>query len=45
MISSFAQHVKEQALACNLTLLDIDGSLSLDEVMRLVEHHFEPFLK
>jgi hypothetical protein len=40
----FAQHVKEQALGRNLKLLEIDGSLSLDEVTSVVERHFEPFL-
>ncbi|MEZ4729652.1 MAG: hypothetical protein R3E79_21185 [Caldilineaceae bacterium] len=39
------QHVRQEAAQLGLTLLEIDGAKSIDEVTRRVEEHFEPFLK
>jgi len=39
------QHVRQEATQLGLTLLEIDGTQSIDEVTRRVEEHFEPFLK
>lgn len=37
----FEQHVKNQAEAGNFKLLEIDGSLTVDEVVQIVARHFE----
>jgi 2-phosphoglycerate kinase len=40
----FTEYVKNEALARGLTMLEIDGPLSLSEVMHTVEAHFKTFL-
>ena len=40
----FTEYVKNETLARGLTMLEIDGSLSLNEVTHMVEAHFEIFL-
>ena len=42
--SQLAQHVKQQAEQRNLTVYEVDGTRSLDEMTTLVEQHFEPYL-
>ncbi|HJT58086.1 MAG TPA: hypothetical protein VJ761_16395 [Ktedonobacteraceae bacterium] len=39
-----AHYVKEQAEKLHLTVYEVDGSRSLDEMTMLVEKHFEPYL-
>jgi hypothetical protein len=39
-----AQHVQEEATARGLRLLKVDGSLAVDELVSIVERHFEPLL-
>jgi hypothetical protein len=40
-----ARYVKEQALARDLKILEIDGTLGIEEVTKAVEAHFEPLLR
>ncbi len=38
------EHVREQAHGLGLTVYEVDGTQSLDEVAALVETHFGPWL-
>jgi hypothetical protein len=40
-----AQHVREEATARRLRLIEVDGAQSIDELVALVEQHFAPFLQ
>jgi hypothetical protein len=39
-----AERVREQAQSQSLTVYEVDGSRSIDEMVALIESHFEPFL-
>jgi adenylate kinase family enzyme len=38
------ERVREQAAARGLRVIDVDGTKTIDEVLAMVEEHFEPFL-
>jgi hypothetical protein len=40
-----AQHVREEAIARGLRLVEVDGTRSIEETITLVEEHFAPFLQ
>ncbi len=40
-----AARVESQVAARGFTLHEVDGSRSVDEMVAIVEHHFEPFLR
>lgn len=40
-----AEQVWEQAQALGLTEYEVDGSRSIEEMVALIEYHFEPFLR
>jgi hypothetical protein len=39
-----AEHLRRRAGQLGLTVVEVDGTRSLDEIVSLVEAHFEPFL-
>ena len=39
-----AEQVKAQARACGLTVVEVDGSRTANEMAVLIEQHFEPLL-
>jgi len=39
-----AESVKAQVRSRGLTVYEVDGSRSVEEMTTLIEHHFEPFL-
>lgn len=40
-----AEHVRREAMKRGLRLVEIDGTLTIDETIKLVEVHFDQFLK
>ena len=40
-----AEKVRAQARSLGLTVCEIDGSRSVEEMATLIERHFEPFLR